>query len=247
MIVVDAIRCYISRSGYILEGFLGQQNPQMNIRQIENGIRLEIVNNLTTVKMRRVGSFGVDIYFPLSELNKITEEISSIIPLPAGKYVKPNWAKTHRPVVGSQGVVHVPHIPESFGSSRYTRSQVCLMNNSYTSDGGNIYIDIESHDPLADRGHDVWANNPVMEAFELHFGIRGSTKGVDPFNNSGRCQDNLFALDIVGYDAVKLLSILQFIKAETNYSINKVGQEYKFEFTDSEGQVHLINKAFRGL
>ena len=247
MIVVDAIRCYISRSGYILEGFLGQQNPQMRIRQIENGIRLEIVNNLTTVRMRRVGSFGVDIYFPLSELNNIIEEISRIILQPAENYIKPNWAKTHRPVVGNQGVVHVPHIPESFGSSRYIRSQVCLMDNSYTSDGGNIYVDIESHDPLADRGHDVWANNPVMEAFELHFGIRGSAKGIDPFNNSGTCQDNIFTLDIVGHDVVKLLSILRFIKAKTNYNVSEEEQEYKFEFTDSEGQVHVISKAFRGL
>ena len=215
-IIVDAFRHYLGHSEIIVEGFLGVQNPELTVRKEGDNILVLAVTNLSLTPMRVSGNFGVDISLPFSEVKKLAESFASI----GFSSVSSNFhtEATFNPEGTEQGNKKVPEVIYNFGRIRYALSYTCYKNQKYCAKNGWLYIDIETHN---ESDHETWQNNPVMEAFELHFGIRGRLPRKDPFTLCGDCEDCLHITTFHEQEARELASVINYIAKNFDYSINR--------------------------
>lgn len=243
MIKVDAIRHYISANSKIVEGFLGQQNPQLDFINREGNLRMSVHGKLKTVQMYRPGQFGIDIYLPLSTLTDLCTEISAagIKPLFSNNMVK------FDPQGTEQGPKRVPNVVVSMGRITYTRSITVVEGGQKycTEEGGYAYVDVETHN---EENHKTWTLNPVMEPFELHLGLRGKQKRHDPFEE---CHfsvppDIQHITEFSDHEARRLLGILLTLQSATEYhytATNSNSNEWDFSFTHGR-DIYTIRKPF---
>ena len=212
---IDAIRHYLSRDNTIIQGFLGQQNPTLLFENGDKGLKIVIYEGLETEAMYSPGNFGIDMYFPFSVLSEICEYMDNIGILPA----KVGYIRRFNPAGTERGPKTVPSVLRSMGRFSYEKSATKGIDNSYWySEGGYFYIDVETQGAY---GHNIWKENPVMEPFELHFGIRGDRARYDPFYGSSvPLQNNMIHFtEINEKNAAIFLGSLLLLKSICDYNI----------------------------
>lgn len=240
MVKIDCIRHYLSRPRKIIEGFLGLKNPQLHFTtQGDKSVRLSVTGSLTTVEMYRPGQFGVNIYLPLSILSQMCQDLRATGTTPAQglSFTRFDPAGTER------GPKRVPDVLLSMGRISYSQSATAAPNSQWASQGGYLYIDLETHS--ADS-HKRWTRNPVMEPFELHLGIRGQAVKEDPFfrTDNPLPEGVIHLTDLDPTNAAHLLARLEHLSDEIEYTFEgRAGDIYLFTLRH-EDQTYEISKQF---
>lgn len=221
MIKIDAIRHYVSASTLILEGFLGQQNPLLRILIDDRRVAsLTVEGQLDEVRMYRPGQFGVDIYLPFSVLTTLC---STKYAFDTKTYTGTDYRRFN-PMGTERGPKKVPNVIMNLGRIQYQHSITSLNEGSWCSDGGYLYLDVETH---SKQSHKTWTKNPVMEPFEIHIGIRGQGWKQDPFRTcnqrlpASRKHVTVLDADSTAFFFTRLTELME----NSSYNVSQINPE----------------------
>ena len=234
---------YLDRSGLIVEGFLGQQNPTMGFRLQNNDVVFFVKGDLTGVKMYKAGQFGVDIYAPISDLLTLLHSMEH----EGGMSTKGDIQLQSFDPTGKERGKSVPRIEKNWGRILFGYAECRLPNGNWMySREGYMYMDLETHDGTS---HKIWAENQVMEPFEYHLGFRGRRAREDPFylaRESNLLQDDeWFAVKISQTSMQSMYSALSNAHVAMDYKITEV-EEGLFSFECSvDSRRRRVTKKYR--
>lgn len=234
---------YLDRSGLIVEGFLGQQNPTMGFRLQNNDIVFFVKGDLTGVKMYKPGQFGVDIYAPISDLSTfiLSMELDCVV------HTREEILLQSYDPTGKERGKTVPRIEKNWGRVLFGYAECRLPDGTWMySKGGYVYMDLETHDGT---NHKIWAENNVMEPFEYHLGFRGRRAREDPFygarDSNLLLDDEWFAVKIPRNSIQSMYSVLSNALISMDYQITEVDPgHFSFQCT-VDSQRRRVTKRYQ--
>lgn len=204
----------------LLQSFLERHNHRLVIEQHGELIYFGVRDQLEEIPLiSRNVKARADLYMPLSDMPRIITELNKLGITPAGTVD----TQTHQPVIGANAIVALPKIITNQGKAG---KQGCYSRTPdgdiHGFNGGYVYIDIQT----PEAGQNGWRDQPVMEPFELHFGMDGTAiqqGGADMPDGFG------FVIVFNQQQARILLQHLMNLTARIQYNPGTPGNQTTFD------------------